>query len=275
MTEKIVNVTGDAVKPRRRRGSRKARKNQEGGDNSGGLLQVANQRAMPQGSLDQNAQTLAQQAAAQVKSVMGQFGTAQRGGDNSGGLLQLATVPNMGGPMNTQQFAQQFRAQVSTALQNNFGPDRSQQFGGDVTAGTIQLQSSSGPKTADAPEVRPIISGINPSQPAPVGGRLVLAPHKRKTRIALKAKKHKGGSVSSTDKLFGGTRKARKIHLRTRGVTSRLAKAKKVKKIVDNASIASVRLKLEHAGIIKKGSKAPDSMLRTMYTDLLITKKGL
>jgi hypothetical protein len=28
-------------------------------------------------------------------------------------------------------------------------------------------------------------------------------------------------------------------------------------------------------GVIKKGSKAPDSMLRTMYADLLITKKGL
>jgi hypothetical protein len=289
MTDKIVNVTGDAVPKSRRRGATRRNRKQDGGDNSGALMQLAAQRPTPEGSLDRNAQTLAQQAAAQVKAIMPNFGSAQRGGDNSGGLLQLATIPQMGGPMNTQQFQTEFRAQVQTALENNFGPDKAQQFGGkgrrgqqggDVTAGAIQLSASNGPKTPDAPEVKPVVSGIDPSQPAPVGGaRLVLAPPKRKTRIALKAKKYKGGSDSSVnqeDKIFGGaTKKARKIHLRTKGVTSRLAKAKKAKKMAMTAPISTVRSKLESAGVIKKGSKAPDAMLRTMYADLLITKKGL
>lgn len=289
MTEKIVNVTGQALAKSRHRGSTRRNRKQDGGDNSGALLQVAAQQTSPGGSLDRNAQTLAQQAANQIKAILPTFGPGQRGGDNSGGLLQLATVPQMGGPMNTQQFQTEFRAQVQSALENNFGPDKAQQFGGksrrgqqggDVTAGAIQLSASNGPKTPDAPEVKPVVSGIDPSQPAPVGGaRLVLAPPKRKTRIALKAKKYKGGSDSSSsnqeDKLFGGTRKARKIHLRTKGVTSRLAKAKKAKKLAMSAPISTVRSKLESAGVIKKGSKAPDAMLRTMYADLLITKKGL
>jgi hypothetical protein len=71
------------------------------------------------------------------------------------------------------------------------------------------------------------------------------------------------------------TRKARKIHIRVKGVTSRLAKAKKAKKQAMAAPIGEVRSRLEKAGIIKKGSKAPESMMRTMYADLLITKKGL
>ena len=126
-----------------------------------------------------------------------------------------------------------------------------------------------------------MISGVDPSQPAPVGGaRVVLLPHKRRTRVALKAKKHHGGSESSAGNIppgpaIGGTRKARKIHLRVKGVTSRLLKAKKAKKAAATASISDIRHKLEAAGIVKKGSKAPEAMLRNMYADLLITKKGL
>jgi hypothetical protein len=41
------------------------------------------------------------------------------------------------------------------------------------------------------------------------------------------------------------------------------------------APITDVKARLEAAGVVKKGSKAPESMMRTMYADLLITKKGL
>jgi hypothetical protein len=55
----------------------------------------------------------------------------------------------------------------------------------------------------------------------------------------------------------------------------RLAKAKKAKRTAMAAPIGEVRSHLEAAKVIKKGSKAPESMMRTMYADLLITKKGL
>jgi len=63
--------------------------------------------------------------------------------------------------------------------------------------------------------------------------------------------------------------------LRVKGVTARIAKAKKAKRTAMTAPISEVRAKLEAAKVIKKGSKAPEAMLRTMYADLLITKKGL
>jgi len=211
----------------------------------------------------------------------------QNGGDNSGALMQLAAQSgpaNVPDP-NAQSLASQFQAQVGQVLANNFGPDkqwggRKGQRGGDVVASSVVLASSRAPTLPDAPAAVPVVSGISPSQPAPVGGgRVVLAPPKRKTRIALKAKKLKGGSTSTgmgdLPPIAGGTRKARKIHLRVKGVTARLAKAKKAKKQAMEAPLSTVRSRLESAGVVKKGSKAPEKMLRTMYADLLITKKGL
>ena len=259
-----------------------------GGDNSGALMQVVAQKTQPI-----NSQPYGQQYTAQVKDVLdANFGPnkIQQGGDNTGGLLQVASVPQMGGPMNTQQFQTEFRNQVAGILEGNFGPDKSQQFGGkkhrggDGIAGTISLSASRAPTLPGAPPPTPVISGISPEQPAPVGGaRVVLSPPKRRTRIALKAKRQRGGSDASIllqkldqiPQLGGGTRKARKIHLRVKGVTTRLAKAKKARKTAMNASISDVRSRLESAGVIKKGSKAPEGMLRNMYADLLITKKGL
>jgi hypothetical protein len=256
-----------------------------GGDNSGALMQVVAQKTPSTDS-----QSYGQEFTAQVKNVLdANFGPnkIQQGGDNTGGLLQVSSVPQMGGPMNTQQFQTTFRNQVANILESNFGPDKSQQFGGrkmrggDGIAGTISLSASRAPTLPGTPPPTPVISGISPEQPAPVGGaRVVLAPPKRKTRIALKARKHRGGSdasASNTDKLplLGGTRKARKIHLRVKGVTSRLAKAKKARRTAMTAPISEVRSRLESAGIIKKSSKAPEGMLRNMYADLLITKKGL
>jgi hypothetical protein len=291
---KEVKVTGGALaKPRGRRTS--TRKNrQEGGDNSGALMQLTAQSTGSNSAM--GAQNMAKQFQQQVGQILKGLGpnsaALQTGGDNSGALLQVATNPHMGGPIDTQDFANQFRNQVGKILDSNFGPDKAQQFGGkkmrggDGIAGTIQLSANKAvpPVLPGSPEPVGTISGIKPEQPAPVGGgRLVLAPPKRKTRIALKAKKYRGGSESSlmdrnnVPPMPGGahTRKARKIHLRVKGVTARLAKAKKAKKQAMAAPIGEVRSRLEGAGVIKKGSKAPESMLRNMYADLLITKKGL
>jgi hypothetical protein len=297
MTEpdfKEFKVTGDALKMPggRRRGTRKNRKEgQEGGDNSGPLIQLSAQ-SVPSGA----EAGVAQQLQSTVKNLLaGTFGpkgaALQAGGDNSGPLMQLAQVPQMGGPMNTQAFQAAFRGQAAQALAE-FGPDSSalqtggkKQKGGDGISGTIQLSANRAPTLPGSPEPSAVISGVKPEQPAPYsGGRLVLAPPKRKTRIALKAKKHRGGSESAAGNIPPGpllsaggahTKKARKIHLRVKGVTSRLAKAKKARKTAMAAPMSEVRGRLEGAGVIKKGSKAPETMLRNMYADLLITKKGL
>ena len=133
--------------------------------------------------------------------------------------------------------------------------------------------SSTRSAPGDPQAVVPVVSGVSPSGPFPVGGGVTLVP-RRKNRISLKAKKGGSANIPPVPSV-GGTRKARKIHLGVKGVTARLKRAKKAKKQAMNAPISQVRTKLESAGVIKKSSKAPETMLRTMYADLLITKKGL
>jgi len=218
-----------------------------------------------------------------------------RGGDSSGTLMEVAGH-NAPAPQNTST---QYASAVKSALDGNFGPAKIQQFGGkkqnggNSTGATINLSST---RSTPGVSYTPVTSGVSPSQPATVGGGstggLVLAPPKRKTRISLKPKKGgstsinlgdvppvAGGSGSGSGSGISGssgrTRKARKIHIRVKGVTARIARAKKAKKEAMSAPISVVKGKLESAGVIKKSSKAPEPMLRTMYADLLITKKGL
>lgn len=194
----------------------------------------------------------------------------QKGGDN----LALSQVADKG----AQGVATQYASSVGRVLANSFGPDKAQQFGGRKQTGgnTGAIVNLASTRTAPSPgPVAPLVSGAPLSSPAPVGGGgLILAP-RRKNRISLKAKKGGSTSVGDVPPAAGGTRKARKIHLRVKGVTARVAKAKKAKKEAMAAPISQVKSKLESAGVIKKGSKAPEGMLRTMYADLLITKKGL
>jgi hypothetical protein len=229
-------VSGGALRQSKKRSTRTRKNRQDGGDNSGALIQLAAQSAPVGMTADSNAQALATKFAGQVASI-------------------TSTVI---GPKHIQLF----------------GGKRSQK-GGDSTGATVNLASTrSTPVAPGAPGPQATVSGISPSQPAPVGGaaKLVLSPPKRKSRIALKAKK----SVQQEVKKGGSTtKKARKIHLGVRGVTSRLARAKKAKRSAMTAPIGEVRSRLESAGVIKKGSKAPEAMMRTMYADLLITKKGL
>lgn len=228
---KEIKITGDALKGQMGGKKRRStRKKQDGGDNSGALMQLAAQSA-PAGHVDPNAQKLMSEATSQVGQV----------------------------------------------LKTDF-TSLTKQMGGMSTGAIVNLSSSRSATLPGSPEPSPVVSGVNPSQPGAVGGaRLVLAPGKRKTRIALKAKKHGGSSSIEPLRAFmgGANKKTHKIHLRVKGITSRLNKAKKAKKMAMNAPISQIKSRLEKAGVIKSGSKAPESMLRNMYADLLITKKGL
>jgi len=201
---------------------------------------------------------------------------ATRKRTSGGGLADSAGDSSVADPA-VQATASRFASNVGSAL-SNLGPNKIQQFGGNSTGAIVNLASTRISTNVSAPAPVPHVSGVSPSQPAPIsGGKLVLSPPKRQTRISLKAKKGGSTALSNTPPIAGGahTRKARKIHLRVKGVTARLHKAKKAKKQAMMAPISEIKSKLEASGIIKKSSKAPDAMLRTMYADLLITKKGL
>ena len=247
--EKVVTLTGQAAEAlnpslssRRRKGGRKTRK---GGANDGGLLQLTGK------SLEE----LFDASGAQ----------SMFGGDNSGSLLQLAGQAQANGfdPINSQETANQYAQSYQEAMRQMplLNQALSRQQGGDSTGATVNLSSTRAPGAGD---VQPMLSGVSPSGPATIGG-VLLKPYNKNTKVSLKAPK-KGLSV---------THKARKIRLGVKGMKTRLNRAKKAHAHAHNMSLAMVKQRLVKAGVIKASSKAPESMLRGMYADLLVTKKGL
>ena len=217
-----------------------------------------------------------------------------RGGDNSGALLQLASQANASGykamepDATAEAYAaafQEAKAQLPLlqAARQTGGNDPSAmvakalgelpilratgQKGGN-TGATVNLASTRSVTTPGSSQPMPGVSGKPISDFAPVSGGAVIL-RSRKSKISLKAPKKLHISPSAN------TRKARKIKVGVKGLKTRLNRAKKAHNHAQTIPIASIKQRLVKAGVIKGTTKAPDHMLRTMYADLLVTKKGL
>ena len=68
------------------------------------------------------------------------------------------------------------------------------------------------------------------------------------------------------------TRKARRIHLSVGNLTHRFTRAKRVKDDTEKKPMSSIREYLVGKGVIQQKSKAPEKMLRSMYSDFMLLK---
>ena len=68
------------------------------------------------------------------------------------------------------------------------------------------------------------------------------------------------------------TRKARKIHLSVGNLNHRFTRAKRLKDDTEKKPMASIREYLVGKGVIQQKSKAPEKMLRSMYSDFMLLK---
>jgi hypothetical protein len=102
--------------------------------------------------------------------------------------------------------------------------------------------------------------------------KLILAPKKviklppgplaRGTGEAVKKHSH-----AKTQKV------ARRIRVSVSGLNKRVNRAKTIKKESQVMPIEKLKKELETAGLIKAGSKAPETILRQMYTDFQVLKQ--
>ena len=106
--------------------------------------------------------------------------------------------------------------------------------------------------------------------PAPIrpteGGTVILKPPKQ-SRVKLQPKL----PHSNIKEPVNTTRKARRIKLNVSNLTHRFTRAKKVKDETEKKSMDSVREYLVQKGVIQEKSKAPEKMLRSMYSDFMCT----
>ena len=66
---------------------------------------------------------------------------------------------------------------------------------------------------------------------------------------------------------------ARRIRVSVSGLNKRVNRAKTIKKESQVMPIEKLKKELETAGLIKAGSKAPETILRQMYTDFQVLKQ--
>ena len=244
---------------RRRRSSRRSK----GGDNSGALLQLAAQSMNNKGLMDISGSKLLGGAALLSNAASLKGGAALKGGAGPSPVNAAGA-----GPMSAEEVAKAYSDVFNSAAKQLPLLQNLQQKGGN-TGAIVNLTSTRSVTTPGAGAVQPGVSGKPIGGPAPVqGGRILLKP--RKGKVSLKAPKKLRLSPTPT------TRKAaRKIKLGVKGLKTRLNRAKKVHSHAQTVGINVIKQRLVKAGVIKVTSKAPEQMLRTMYADLLVTKKGL
>ncbi len=131
--------------------------------------------------------------------------------------------------------------------------------------------------------VKPIETSGLKSTAAPVlqGGatknvKVILAPKKKKTAkvILASAKKKAIQSIAkAVETASTKTRKvAKKIRMSISSLSNRMTRAHKIRKESKEMPIEKIKEALKNAHLIKETTKAPDSILRQMYSDYLLLK---
>ena len=158
----------------------------------------------------------------------------------------------------------------------------------------VQVTRSDAPSFTPMPVVTPVKPVVNAPVPAPVapvlqeqhGGKrdvkVILDKSNNKTRKLILAPKKviklPPGPLQSTGaapkKHPAKTQKvARRIRVSVSGLNKRVNRAKTIKKESQVMPIEKLKKELETAGLIKTGSKAPETILRQMYTDFQVLKQ--
>lgn len=124
------------------------------------------------------------------------------------------------------------------------------------------------------PQVQQVVKSAAATYPEPVqqrlieGGSVILNPPKQ-SRVKLQPK-----IVPAVISAHSGpqTRKARRIKLTVANLTHRFTRAKRVRDDSEKKSGGAIRDFLVQKGVIQAKSKAPEKMLRSMYSDFMLLK---
>ena len=163
--------------------------------------------------------------------------------------------------------------------------DRKEEGGGSTSPGTIvQLTATSNPGDPKLPApvgrnsdltgkgapVQEAGKSTEKKEDAPV--KVVLAAPKKKGHVILAAAKQPGTAAAAA---AGKTRKvmrSKKVRMTISCLGKKIHKAKEIRKAATESTLDEVKRTLNKANLIKKDSKAPETMLRQMYADYMTLK---
>lgn len=176
---------------------------------------------------------------------------------------------------------------VTEGAMQNGGKRRSRKNkkgGGSTQGAIVQLHSTSsssdgttvaGINSSRLAEISTPTSGtqepiVAPSQALQAGGKKVVLKAAKKTqKVVLSVSKSPQLKLDSTK---SKTRKSKKISFSLKHLRNKLHKAKTIKKHSEEKSFDEIKKTLEEAKLIKKDSKAPEAMIRQIYSDFMTLK---
>jgi hypothetical protein len=183
----------------------------------------------------------------------------------------------------------------------NVGPTKVIKEGGGTSPGTlVQLSAShtpgsnatkavgaQSPFTEGAPRVGPISPSIgggtngnatannaNANNANNANAKVILAKTRKKILLAPKNTSAAAKSEATTGGASTVKRKtAKKIRVNISGLGNKLHRAKTIRKRASDKDLAEVKKELVKAKLIKEDSKAPEEIIRQIYSDYMVLKK--
>lgn len=129
---------------------------------------------------------------------------------------------------------------------------------------------------ASAPAPLPSTASTSQQGGATKHVKVVLAPKKKKTAKVILASPKKKALQAITNAVVSAGHKTRKIAKKIRmsmsSLSNRMTRAQKIRKESKDLSMDKIKEALKNAHLIKETTKAPDAILRQMYTDYLLLK---
>lgn len=159
------------------------------------------------------------------------------------------------------------------------------QQGGTAPGTMNQLASTSVPPTVNAPPVTPSqpsnLAKLTNSAPAPApltGGsvttakpvKVVLGPKAAKSQVILSPKKPI--TVAGAAPHAKTRKSAKKIRMSLGGFGKRVTRANKIRFDAKKQGIEDIKKILKEAKLVKDTTKAPETVLRAMYSDYMMLK---
>ena len=155
---------------------------------------------------------------------------------------------------------------------------------GGTSPGTMnQLASTRVPPTVNAPPATPSqpsnLAKVTNSASAPLAGgssskpvKVILGPKAAKSQVILSPKKSSVLATATTTTNAKTRKHAKKIRMSLGGFGKRVTRANKIRFDAKKQGIEEIKKILKDAKLVKDTTKAPDAVLRSMYSDFMMLK---
>jgi hypothetical protein len=102
--------------------------------------------------------------------------------------------------------------------------------------------------------------------------KVILTPKKKKSAVVLEAPKKKKVPITLATTQSKTRKVAKKIRMNISNMSKRMTRANEIRKESKSLDIEKIKTALKSSGLIKESTKAPDAILRSMYTDFHLLK---